>query len=316
MAASSGEAERPGDGMRRLLDAPKIALDKAPVLQAVFDRLATECADLMREFSSASCTFMLNGISTGNTWDLLEAYETGIGGIFLATEWDARIVLGCDRRFVFSIVEAMYGADGTEAPFESDRPFSALEVRVIKEVLAAAARVLERQLAGVCPTSLMLERTETTLDFSTIGLSDAPALMAQLISQVMDGGGRLFVLIPNAALAPFRKRLERDRPSEPARVDPTWSRHIQAELGRAEVQISAVLDGPSLTLARLGRLRPGQILVLDATPDSAIALEAEGQVLFKAKVGQSRGAFTVSIERRIDEREELLSDILGGAEPG
>ena len=36
MAASSGEAERPGDGMRRLLDAPKIALDKAPVLQAVF----------------------------------------------------------------------------------------------------------------------------------------------------------------------------------------------------------------------------------------------------------------------------------------
>ena len=34
-----------------------------------------------------------------------------------------------------------------------------------------------------------------------------------------------------------------------------------------------------------------------------------------AKLGQAKGDFTVCIERRLDEREELLNQILGGSTP-
>lgn len=310
MAADSGLRSAPGDGLKQLIEAPKPALDKAPVLQAVFDRLASSCADGMREFCSAPCTFILNGISSGSTWDLLEAYETGFGAIFLSPEWDARIVIGCDRRFAFSIVEAMFGADGSEAPLEGDRPLTALEGRVVREILINTAVALQGQLAPICSTTFTFERTETTLDFSTIGLRDAPALMAQLIIQVMDGGGRLFVLIPNSALAPFRKLIERDRPVVASHVDPAWSRQLQLELGRAEVELCAVLEGPQMSLGAISRLRPGQILPLNASPSTPIGLQVEDKGLFTAKLGQSKGFFTVCIDRRVDEREELLSEIL------
>lgn len=310
MATGNGLGNKPVDGVKQLIEAPKLALDKAPVLQAVFDRLASSCSDGMRTFCSAACSFMLNGVSSGNTWDLLEAYETGFGAIFYSPEWDARIVIGCDRRFAFSIVEAMFGADGSESPLESDRPLTSLECRLVREILINSADGLQRQFASICNVSFHFERTETTLDFSTIGLSDAPALMAQLIIQVMDGGGRMFVLIPNGALAPFRKQLERDRPLEPVQVDPAWSRQLLLELGRAEVELKAVIEGSDMSLQALSRLHPGQIIPLHASQNTPIGLEAEDKVLFTAMLGQSKGYFTVCIQRRVDEREELMSEIL------
>lgn len=312
MTGENGQRSAPADGLKHLIDAPKLAFDKAPVMQSIFDRFASNCADGMRDFCSAQCSFMLNGLSSGSTWDLLEAYETGFGAIFHSPEWDARIVIGCDRRFALSMVEAMFGADGSEAPLEGDRPLTALECRVVREILVKTSTVLQDQLAPVCRVTFDFERTETTLDFSTIGLSDAPALMAQLIIQVMDGGGRLFVVIPNSALAPFRKRLERDRPPDVVQVDPAWSRQLQLELGRAEVDLMAVLDGSHMSLEALSRLQPGQVLPLNATTSTPIGLEVENKTLFSAKLGQSKGFFTVCIDRRVDEREALLSDILSG----
>ena len=55
---------------------------------------------------------------------------------------------------------------------------------------------------------------------------------------------------------------------------------------------------------------------LEATAQSLLTLEAEGQALFRATLGQSKGAFTVRLERRLDEREELLGDILAGDAAG
>ena len=308
--------ERPttlGAGLRQLIDAPRLALDKAPVLHAVFDRFCAAAADGMRAYCSNACTFKMNGIAAGNTWDLLEAYENGFGAFFHAPEWDARIIIGCDRRLVFSIVEAMYGADGTESPNESDRQLTALEIRVMREIATTAAEWLRQQLVPVCQTSFIYERTDTTLDFSTIGMRDAPAIRAQFVGQIINGGGRLFVLVPNAALTPFRKRLEQAGPTETHNVDPVWAQTMQRELSRTQVEITATLEGPQMTLAALSMLRPGQIIALNSSADSLTALEVEDQVLFMAKLGQAKGDFTVCIERRLDEREELLNQILGGS---
>jgi flagellar motor switch protein FliM len=301
---------------RALIEAPKLALDRAPVLQGIFERLAGMCGEGLRALCTPACTFMLNGLSTGNTWDLVEPYEDGLGGIYYAREWDARIIIGCDRRFVFSLVDAMFGGDGTETPYEGDRAYSTIEIRSMKEALGLAAGALQTLFAPVAQTSFVLERVETKLDFSTLGVDDAPAVMSQFIVQVLDGGGQLFVLIPQAALAPFRKRFERERPPESAHHDPIWSRQIQTEIGRAEVQLFATMEGPSIALDTIAGFRIGQILKLDVTPDSLVTLEGEGQALFRCRLGQSRGMFTVRVEASVDEQQLLLSEIIGGSGAG
>lgn len=308
-AAISAEVQA---AARALLEQPKLALDRAPVLQGVFERLASLSAEALRAVCTPPCTLMLNGLSAGNTWDLVEPYEDGFGGIYYAPDWDARLILGCDRRFVFSFVEAMFGGDGTEPPFEGDRPFSAIEIRSIKQIIGLAASALQTLFAPIGRTSFVLERVETRLDFSTLGVADAPAVMATFIAQVLDGGGRMFVLMPQSALAPFRRRLEREPPPETPHHDPVWARQLLSEVGRAEVQLRAVLDGPNLTLLDVTQLQVGRILKLQATTDSLLTAESEGRGLFRCRLGQSKGLFTVRIEQHIDEQQELLSEIISG----
>jgi flagellar motor switch protein FliM len=301
---------------RTLIEAAKFSLDRAPVLQALFERLAGMCGEGMRALCTPACTFMSNGLSIGSTWDLVEPYEDGLGGIYYAREWDARIIIGCDRRFVFSLVDAMFGGDGTEPPYAGDRAYSTIEIRSLKEALGVAATALQTLFLPIAPTAFALERIETRLDFSTLGVGDAPAVMAQFVVQLLDGGGRLFVLIPQAALAPFRKRFEREPPPDSPNNDPVWSRQMQTEIGRAEVPLYGTMDGPSITLAAIAAFKVGQILNLGVTPESLVTLEGEGQALFRCRLGQSKGLFTLRVEESVDEQQLLLSEIINGSRTG
>jgi flagellar motor switch protein FliM len=298
-----------GDGLRHLIEAPGRALDKAPKLQGVFERLASGIAQEAGDFCSVSCSVDFGGISPGSAWDLLNESESGIVSVFSSPEWGARIIIGCDRRFLFTLIDAMYGGDGLEAQYECDLSLTGLERSIAREFAIAIAGRLRDVLEPICATTFIFEDVGAASEASTMGVGNEYALMARFAVRVMGGTGRFFVLIPNSALAPFRKRFETERVLEPANIDPFWAEKMRRELERTEITVRAVLDGPQMTLSSLAQLKVGQILPLRSHASSLIRIEVDDQSIFAAKVGQSSGVFTVSIERRFDEGEELLVEI-------
>jgi len=298
--------------IRSLLEAPKLALDRAPVLREVFERLAGACGEGMRALCVPPCAFTLNAVTVGSTSDLITDYQNGMCGVCACPSWDARILIGLDRRFISCVTDAIFGGDGTERPSDRDRPYSMLEVRAMKHVLEMTAVALASSLVEIDKISVTLERVETCRDMSSTGVGDAPAVMAQLIARVCDSDGRLFVIVPQSALAPFRKELERERLAEPHEPDPIWTQRLLAQVGRADVRLDAVLDGPCLTLNAIAELSERQILRLPATSETLLSLESMGQPLFRCKLGQSNGSFTVRIEQRVDPRMEVLGEIVAG----
>jgi flagellar motor switch protein FliM len=310
MSQHAGAARQSLAASRALVEAQKLSLDRAPVLQGLFEKLATVCGEGMRSVCTPTCTFLMKGLTSGHTWDLVQPYEDGLAGIYYSRDWHARIIIGCDRRFVFALVEAMFGGDGKEAPYDGDRPFSAIEIRSMKEAFGLTASALQTLFAPIDRTAFSLERIETRLDASTLGLGDVPAVMAHLVVQVLDGGGRLFVLMPQTALAPFRKQFERERPPEMPPHDPVWTRQMHSEIGRAEVVLSGIMDGPSLTLEAIAALAVGHVLKLNATPESLLTLESDGKAFFRCRLGQSKGLFTVRIEQSVDEHQVVLSELV------
>ncbi|MDZ4792428.1 MAG: hypothetical protein SGJ17_14700, partial [Hyphomicrobiales bacterium] len=182
MAASSGSAAK-------LLEAPKLSVGRMPVLRAIFERLAAESNELLARLCNESMTFFVNQIEPGQSWDILETYEDSVGAIYHAAEWDSRILIGLDRRFIFSIMEAAFGGDGSENALETSRAFSSLELRMVKEILNTLVPLLEAMFARVSPVTFDFEKLSTPLDFTVLGPSDVPAVQVQLLFQVQDGGG-------------------------------------------------------------------------------------------------------------------------------
>ena len=69
-----------------------------------------------------------------------------IAAVLYSPELDARILVGLDRRCIFSLMEVLLGGDAQEPPFDDDRNFSTLEVRVAQTVFEIAAEALQFRL--------------------------------------------------------------------------------------------------------------------------------------------------------------------------
>ncbi len=296
----------------KLMEAPKLNLGRMPVLRAILERLAAECGELLGRLSNETMTFFVNQIEPGNSWDILESYEDSVGAIYHAVEWDSRFLIGLDRRFVFSTMEAAYGGDASEAPLDSDRPFSSLELRIAKDVFSTVIPRLEALFSNFTPVTFSFDKMATPLDFTILGPTDVPAVIVQLLFQVQDSGGRMFLLIPQAALYPIRRKLERETSAPPVVNDPHWTRKLKTGLSRTSVSLSAVLDGETMTLGEVASLKAGQILPLRSGPKSLVTLQSGEESLFMCQAGQSNGVFTLMVDAPVSEKDvwsELLNDI-------
>lgn len=295
----------------RLLETPKLSVERLPVLPLVFERFGSVCAEGLRQLCPSPASFFVNQIESSTSWDVLETYEDSVAVIFYSPEWDCRIVIGLDRRCIFSLMEAMYGGDGREMPFEGERPFSTLETRASKAVAEIAAHALQAAFQPGIVTSFKFERLETRIDFSLLGQRNIPIISAQLLFQVLDQGGRMYFLIPQSALHPLREQLMRELPPESVK-DPRWIQHMQSGVAKTEVQVQASLEGREATLMELANMKPGQVIALTSTTRSLIALECGDERLFWCKLGQANGYLSLVVEEAIDKKEEFMGDILAG----
>ncbi|MGE3229813.1 MAG: flagellar motor switch protein FliM [Hyphomicrobium sp.] len=301
-------------GTDKLLEPPKLEVDRLHVLKGVLERLVTSLSERFREYCNVPSSFFVNQIESGNSWDVLESYEDSIAGIYYCRQWDSKIVVGLDRRFIFSLIDAAFGGDGSMPPFESDRPFTSLEARLTRSVFSILIPELENLLHPITSVDFELEKLETKLDFQSLGQTDIPVIAVQILFQILDNGGRMFMIIPQSALHPIRKLLERTRALDGTSVDPEWQKKMQDGLASSDMVLHGVLEGPEMTLDQIAALEPGHILRLNADTKSLIALECQDERIFLCRLAQSKSQFALVIEQQVDRQKELVSDLVSAAQ--
>jgi flagellar motor switch protein FliM len=294
-----------------LLDAAGLSIDKLPMLHVIFDRLATFCADSLRHLAASQSYYSLSHVESGRIGDLLEMYEANaVAGIFHAPGWDNHIIVGFDRDFIFTMVEVMFGADGSEPPADDERSFSTIEIRIAQTLFELVAKALQASFALVTDTPFKFERLETRMDFAVIGRRNNMAVAAKFLLQAINRGGEMFIIIPQSALTPIRQTLSRVITGDSNARDPAWTRQIRSEVQRTEVTLRAVLEERHVTLGEVTELKVGQVLKLQATPKSRVKLESNEQPLFWCQLGQSEGIYKLRIEDVFDHEQEFYNDVL------
>lgn len=296
----------------KLLDAAGITVDRLPMLHVIFDRVATHCADGLRHLSASPSYFSVSNIESGRIGDILEFYESNaVAAMFHAVEWDTRILVGFDRDFIFTMVEVLFGSDGTEPPIDDERNFSNIEMRVAQTLFDEAGKALQAAFSQVAPTTFKLERIETRMDFAIIGRRNNLSVVSKLLIQALGRGGEMFVIIPQSALSPMRQALAHVLSGDGAGVDPRWTKQMQGEVQRTRVDLRAILEERLITLGEVAEFKVGQVLELQATPRSQVRLECNGQALFACQLGQSSGSYTLRVEDVIDQQQEFIDALHG-----
>jgi flagellar motor switch protein FliM len=294
-----------------LLDAAGLSLDRLPMLHVIFDRMSTSCAEHLRHMAASPMYYSLSGLESGRITEILEMYEANaVAGIFHAPEWDSHILIGFDRDFIYTMVEVLFGSDGSEPPVEEARGFSNIELRMAQTLFEQVAKALQASFSLVVDTKFKLERIETRMDFAVIGRRNNQAVAAKFLLQALNRGGEMFVIIPQSVLNPMRKALSQVVTGESSGRDPRWMKQIATEVKKTEVTLKAVLEERFLTLGEITDLKVGDVIELQATPRSRVKLEGNQQGLFWCHIGQSEGSYVLKVDEMIDQEKEFLDDVL------
>ncbi|WP_319483301.1 FliM/FliN family flagellar motor switch protein [uncultured Cohaesibacter sp.] len=295
----------------RLLDAAGNSIERLPMLPIIFDRMARVFADTMRQRAASPVFVSVSYIGNDRIGDILDENEANaLAAVVYTPEWDTRLLIGFDRDFIFSMMEVLFGADGTEPPIDDERPFSNIETRVARSLFMDAIKALEDALKSISNITLKFERIETRMDFAVIGRRNNSAVVGRLLLQAIGRGGEMFVVVPHSALTPLRQNLAQVVSGEGNNRDKAWTQQFQAEIQRTQIRLDAVLEEQTITLDRLADLKVGDIIQLQATPRSKVSLQCNRQPLFSCSMGQSEGSYCLQVEEQIHQKEDILDDIL------
>ncbi|MGX1101219.1 flagellar motor switch protein FliM [Amorphus sp. MBR-141] len=300
-----------GDIRDMLLDAAGLSIDRLPMLHVIFDRVSTHCADGIRHLAASQCYYSLSNIESGRIGDVLEEYEgNAVVGVFNAPGWDSHVLVGFDRDFVFTMVEALFGSDGSEPPIDDERPFTNIEMRICQTLFEQVAKAMKESFSLISNTTFKFERLETRLDFAVVGRRNNQSVVAKFLLQAINRGGEMFVMIPQSALTPMRQTLARAFTGDSSVRDPAWVRQISSEVRKTSVTLNAILESREISLGDISELKVGQVLQLSATPRTRVKLEGNNQPLFWCQLGQAEGLYKLRIEEMVDQEQEFIDDIL------
>ena len=299
------------NGSERLLDAPGISIDRMPMLHVVFDRVAAQCSENLRQLSAAPAFFSVDSIGARRIGDVLDAFDNDVVvGIFHAQAWDSRILIGLGHDFIFTLADALFGSDGGEAPLAEQRKLSSLEIRLAQKTFVLLGRALQNAFETVCDVAFKLERVDTRLDFAVIAPRNSFAVHTRVRLRILGRHSEMFILIPQAALNSVRQQLGRDLSNDAAVRDPAWTKQIEAEIGRTDVAVKGVIEERQFFLADIAALKVGGILELQATTRTRVRLECNAEPLFWCNLGQGEGFYTLRIDESVSREQEFLDDVL------
>lgn len=305
--------ESPGLAVReRLLAGGGLSPDRLPMLRVVLDETASVFEEALRKLGFAAPRFVVEHVTAvraAEAQGILDALA--LTATYGAAEPDMRITFGVERKFVFTLVEGMFGADGSEPFYETEREFTSVEMRLARVALDRLAKALQASFAKLVGLAPAFDPIEIKPEPPNAARRTGSALFCRFRLSAFGCESEAIVALPQGVIDPLRDALTADPSATIQSVDPLWAQRMKERITQTEVSLSAVMERRDLTLGDVAGFEVGQIVELPVSPTGLIALACEGQTLFWCEIGQKDGAYTIRIADFVDKEQEFIDDMLG-----
>ena len=197
-----------------------------------------------------------------------------------------------DPTLVFLMVDTYFGGPGRNVERAADRGLTPTEVRFVQLVLRQAAIDLSQAWTPVSAVEIELIKHESNPLFASVAAPTDTVLVNRFNIELPAGGGALDLVMPAMMIEPLREVLTAGIVARSGR-DEAWGPSLAMHLREASVEVRCVLTEFEITIGELKRLKPGDVLPIDAPRE--VQLLAGGQPLYEGKFGVSRGRNALKI---------------------
>ncbi len=205
-----------------------------------------------------------------------------------------------ESKLVSAIVDTFFGGTGSQEAKITGRDFSAIEIRMTKNVVLSALKDLEKAWKPVHAVSTNYVRSEVNPQFAAIVPPTDIVLVILFDIELENISGSITICLPYAAIEPIIPKLKAQFQSEEMEIDQVWVRRLRTELLQTEVEMVAELGVSDTTPGRLLEFKVGDTIMLGNDVTDPLFIKVEGVPKFKGFSGVSRGTKAVQVTEVIE----------------
>ncbi|MGX5736713.1 flagellar motor switch protein FliM [Bosea thiooxidans] len=294
---TSGDDKDDRNGIQAIVDSGSVAYERLPMLEIIFERLVRLLSTSLRNFFTDNVEVTLESIRSVRFGDYINSIsQPALLSVFKAEEWDNFGLVTIESALIYSVLDTLFGGKrGQPAPRIDGRPFTSIEIRLIRRVIALVLSDAEAAFKPLSPVSFNIDRVESNPRFVSISRPANAAIRVELRFDMEGRGGALHILLPYATIEPIRELLLESFMGEKLGRDPTWESHLATEVWQADVDVTCVLHETQMPLKRVMRLEIGDTLMFDARPDTSVSLRCGDFVVSDGRIGRVDGKIAVQV---------------------
>ena len=294
---------------RRWFEKPAVStLDRMPLLADVMTDVARAWTTIFGDLAAAAGECSFKGLERGRVATAGLRRPGALLAVLQSTDWRASLGLSLDRALLSIVVDAVFGGDGDESDL-GDGGVTAIETRMAEVMARQAADALAVGFRPVVSAAFVSVDVQAKPEWTVLGKPASELLVATFNFAALGRTAAFDLLIPQSALDPLAELFAGRRAASTDGADAGWSRTFEAEVGRAEVGLTACIDVRPMTLGAIARLRPGDTIDLPPAAGSNVQLRCKDGDLFRCELGQSAGFYTVRIDGEAGRKAAIVKQL-------
>jgi len=207
-----------------------------------------------------------------------------------------------ESKLVSAVVDTVFGGTSLkEEPIEG-RDFSAIELRMTKNVVLGALEDLEKAWKPVHAVITSYVRSEVNPQFAAIVPPTDIVLVIVFEIDLETTAGSITICLPYAAIEPIMSKLKAQFQSEEQEVDRVWVSRLRSEMLETEVEVVAELGISDITPDRLVQLKVGDTIMLGNDVTDPLLIKVQGMPKVKGFPGVSRGLKAIKVTEIIERK--------------
>lgn len=204
-----------------------------------------------------------------------------------------------DEQLSFSLVEMVLGGTSDAKAMIPERPLSAIELNIIRDVIKSACPEVNRsfeQIKKVNSELLSVVSNLRLLDF----VSPESGISAARFEVAIDTlEGHITLVIPHTTLEPLHKKQTSRVVSSSSLQSSKWQQLVCEELKNIEFEMEARLATLSLRVRDILNFQVGDVIELNTKPEAPLKIMVEGRPKFTGIVGVKGNKKAVKISGQI-----------------
>ena len=288
----------------------RISKEQLRAFRGIHDKMARALSSQISAIMRSIVEIQLHSVDQMTYGEFLMSLPSPTSfNVFSMKPLDGTGVLEINPSIAFSMIDRLLGGKGD--PYESTRECRDIELNLLDTILRQMMQTLKDAWGPITEIFPTVDVKESSPNVVQIVAQNEIVIMVVMEIIIGHSSGMMNLCYPVISLESILSRLaSRDIMLSETSSKKSRNKELQALLGGAKVNVTAMLGETKLMVKEILDLEVNDIIRLDRPADDTVIINVDGREKFLASIGLHRYRKTIEIKEMIKTEKDQVKEIL------